>query len=532
MRGERKMAYVIGFDFGNMNSFPCFISDIDLNQGRMGGNMHDLLPANKSCGIPSVFFYSNKVRMTADTKPLPWCGDDAVRTAAKPLQNRKNLLKRHLGQKLVLDDREFTYDEAIVQVIQYCIRSANKILKEGWLEETNLISISYPATYTSAQRERLVELVEMATLEDGRHLKVFGTIAEPAAAALDYLAEYAKSSKETTVLTYDLGGGTFDLSLVTAYPEGRLNANGNRYYYDIINSRGIPNLGGHEFDEGLFKLAKEKIGKELTPGLNNVIYSQVEEAKIELTNNEETVLSYYDIEMGEYVDIPVTRKEFEDKTKDLVQKTVEKTREMLNDHRNQRPEVILLTGGASQMPMIQEAIKAAFPEYKDKIIYFRPSKAIAYGAARFGAVEENADPSDADEKENSPIIQRTMYDLGVRIYHNVDDKEGYIETLISEGTEVPCLAPEKKLYTLVADQSKLRFEIYEAKNNHPDVNQIREDYTYIMEVTLDLKRKCKPGTPAVVRMGVNKKGILTFGAYDPENPRNKIDNTAELKNLS
>ena len=470
--------------------------------------------------------------MTADTKPLPWCGDDAVRTVAKPLQNRINLLKRHLGQKLVLDDREFTYDEAIVQVIQYCIRGANKILKEGWLEETNLISISYPATYTSAQRERLVELVEMATLEDGRHLKVFGTIAEPAAAALDYLAEYAKSSRETTVLTYDLGGGTFDLSLVTAYPEGRLNANGNRYYYDIINSRGIPNLGGHEFDERLFALLKEKIGQNLSPGLNNVLYSEVEKTKIELTNNEESVPSYYDIEMGEYVDIPVIRKEFEDKTKDLVQKTVEKTREMLNDHRNQRPEVILLTGGASQMPMIQEAIKAAFPEYKDKIIYFRPSKAIAYGAARFGAVEENVDPSDVDKKENSPIIQRTMYDLGVRIYRNVDDEKGYIETLISEGTEIPCLAPEKKLYTLFANQSKLRFEVYEAKNNHPDVNRIREDYTYIMEVTLDLKRKCKPGTPAVVCMGVNKKGILTFGAYDPENPSNKIDNTAELKNLS
>lgn len=528
------MAKVIGLDFGNDNSFPCFISDIDLTNGRMGGTVHDLLPANKSCGIPSVFFYSNKVRKTENTKPLPWCGDDAVRTVARPLENRVRLLKRHLGQKLVLDDREFTYDEAIVQVIQYCIRSANKILKEGWLEETNLVSISYPATYTYAQRERLIQLVEKATLEDGTHLKVFGTIAEPAAAALDYLAEYARSQKETTVLTYDLGGGTFDLSLVTAYPEGRLNANGNRYYYDVINSRGIANLGGNEFDERMFELLKEKAGGNLSPAVTRMFRSLSETTKIELSNNEEAVPQYYDNDMGEYVDVPVTRSEFEAKTKDLVQRTIEKTREMLDDHKNQKPEIILLTGGASQMPMIRNAMEKAFPEYKDKIIYFRPSKAIAYGAARFGAVEENVSASnpDTEQKDDSPIVQRTMYDLGVRVYHSKEDKEGYILPLIPAGMKLPCFTNGRPLYTLHEKQTAIRFEVYEAKNSHPDVNQIQKDYTYIMEVTLNFKHECEPGTPAMVSMGVGKKGTLTIWVHDPENKDNKIDKTVKLKNLS
>lgn len=71
---------------------------------------------------------------------------------------------------------------------------------------------------------------------------------------MDYLAEFAKSSAETTVLTYDLGGGTFDLGLVAAYPKGRQNASGHTYYYDIINTDGINDLGGTEFDEVMYQI--------------------------------------------------------------------------------------------------------------------------------------------------------------------------------------------------------------------------------------------------------------------------------------
>ena len=139
-------------------------------------------------------------------------------------------------------------------MIQHCIRRANKQLEARFLITTNLVSLSYPATYTCAQRQRLIELAEEATLEDGTKVEVFGTIAEPAAAALDYLAEFAKTDKDTTILTYDLGGGTFDLALVAAYPKGRKRQTGETYYYDIINARGISKLGGVEFDDVMYKL--------------------------------------------------------------------------------------------------------------------------------------------------------------------------------------------------------------------------------------------------------------------------------------
>lgn len=242
---------IIGLDFGNFNSFACFISDFEITK-RMGGMVHDLLPPRLQEGIPSVYFYSRRVGEKL-------VGENAVRPRAVPLQNRLRYLKRHLGETTQLDGMTISYDEAITDVIQHCIRSANKQLHDGWQMTTNLVSLSYPAAYTCTQKQRLIELAEKATLEDGTNIKVYGTIAEPAAAALDYLAEFAKSNKDTTVLTYDLGGGTFDLGLVSVYPKGRKNRYGYTYYYDIINARGISKLGGAEFDDVIFRILSSKV---------------------------------------------------------------------------------------------------------------------------------------------------------------------------------------------------------------------------------------------------------------------------------
>ena len=154
---------IIGIDFGNYNTFPCFISDFDPGT-RMGGTVHDLLPSGLQDGIPSVFYYSKKVGVL--------CGEEAVRTRARPANNRIRNLKRHLGDSITLDDRTISYGEAITSVIQHCVRRANEQLHAGWQMTTNQISLSYPASYTSAQLQRLIELAEQATLADGTPVKV------------------------------------------------------------------------------------------------------------------------------------------------------------------------------------------------------------------------------------------------------------------------------------------------------------------------------------------------------------------------
>ena len=348
---KEKNKPVIGMDFGNCYSFLSYISDFD-GKTRLGGNVHDLLPGGLNEGIPSVFFYSK----AAGTL----CGETAVRGRAKPVQNRINRLKRHLGETMTLDGREISYDEAITEVIQHCVRSANKKLQSGWQMTTNEIALSYPATYTSAQRQRLIELAEKASLADGTQVHVSGTIAEPAAAGLDYLSRFG-SDKETTVLVYDLGGGTFDLALVALYPKGRTNGDGD-YYYDILAVDGLEDVGGGEFDEIMYQLIEQKLQVPLNPSHKAALRAEAEKIKKDLTFD-----AYADAEVlynNEYLTVRVTREEFETASRELLMRTIEATKKMFERHSNQKPETIILTGGASQMPMVKRALEEAFPEYK------------------------------------------------------------------------------------------------------------------------------------------------------------------------
>lgn len=517
---------IIGIDFGNYNTFPCFISDFDPGT-RMGGTVHDLLPSGLQDGIPSVFYYSKKVGVL--------CGEEAVRTRARPVNNRIRNLKRHLGDSIILKDGEddedgvvISYDDAITSVIQHCVRRANEQLHAGWQMTTNQISLSYPASYTSAQLQRLIELAEQATLADGTPVKVVGTIREPAAAALDYLAEYAQTKEETTVLTYDLGGGTFDLALVAAYPGGRENREGGIYYYDTIAHGGLSNVGGTEFDKVVYQLVLSKLDVPLKPIHKNTLQRQAEAIKIALSTDDyvEEELFYED----DFLPFQITQQEFEEAASGLLQQTIDATRQMLLEHPNQQPELILLTGGASKMPMIKKALEEALPQFKDRIIYFRPSRAIAYGAARFGTAEVNQDPAG----DTTMVQQRTVFDLGVRFYNGTDDKVGHIATYIPAGTPIPYAGEYHGSRTLHEKQRYSGFEVYEAVVSNPDRNNVFEDYVQIMEVTVDHGEGGVPvGTENESRLQVDKLGVLTIQArMKTDDGMKPVESTVQLTNLS
>lgn len=514
---------IIGFDFGNYNCFASYIGhrpDIQADGDRLGGMA---IPLMQGAGIPSAFFYSEKRKDPS----LPWCGEKTLSTQATPVKNRVRLLKRHLGESITLDDRTFSYDEMIVQVAQHCLRKAYADLKmKEPKAQTNRITLSYPATYTCAQRQRLIELMEQVTLENGEPVRVVGTIAEPAAAALDYLADQAKTDAETTVLTYDFGGGTFDLALVCAYPKGRKNKRGNTYYYDIINTRGIGDLGGADFDAVLLDLAKRK-AKEARCNLNRMelmrLESNIESYKMELS-------AYPSIEFDVLTDdggveyIEIRRTEFENAVRPLVQRTIDQTRTLLTDYPDGKPEYILLTGGASRMPIIMEEMKKAFPEYADKIIYYRPEEAISFGAARFGTVEEEEDTGKV------VVQQRTMYDLGDTCYD--DDGSEMVEVFIPAGTELPCESEYHNFMTRGKTQKYVRFSVYEAKRADADCKNVNDDYTEIMRGELDLGRECPFHTRVSSRFVVDKLGCLTVEAFETEDPSVLLKKSVELKNLS
>ncbi len=516
-KSKAKSKPVIGVDFGNCYSFLSYISDFD-DKTRLGGNVHDLVPGGLNEGIPSMFFYSEETGIL--------CGDAAVRGRAKPVENRVNRLKRHLGETMTLDGKEISYDEAITEVIQYCVRAANKKLQSGWQLTTNEIALSYPVSYTSVQRQRLIELAEKATLADGTPVHVSGTLAEPAAAGLDYLAKFG-TNEDTIALVYDLGGGTFDLALVALYPKGRTSGDGV-YYYDILAKDGLEDVGGGEFDDIMYKLIVQKFQAkyqvQLYPSHKAALQLEAEKTKKELTFD-----TYVEVELlynNEYLSISITREEFEEASSTLLMRTIEATKKMFEGHSNQKPETIILTGGASQMPMVERALEKAFPEYKeDKIKISNPSRAIADGVARYGTAEAMNDIGG--------IRKRVGYDIGIRFYHSVDDKNGYISTYIPAGTPVPCQSAYNNSTTLHENQRSSRFSVYEAKKPNPNPERVEEDYTEIMRVILDHGKGVPKGTCNETRLCIDEElELLTIEAREADHPEKPIKSEVELKNVS
>ena len=119
---------VIGLDFGNYNSFPCFIDDFDPDT-KIGGDVHKLIPHTEEYGIPSVYFYSQKKGV--------FHGYDAMSSRAVPHTNRLRYLKRQLGETVAVDGKDISIDEAITEVIQYCVRIANKQLLSDFRKTTS-----------------------------------------------------------------------------------------------------------------------------------------------------------------------------------------------------------------------------------------------------------------------------------------------------------------------------------------------------------------------------------------------------------
>ena len=127
---------------------------------------------------------------------------------------------------------------------------------------------------------------------------------------------------------------------------------------------------------------------------------------------------------------------------------------------------------------------------------------------------------------------RVGYDIGIRFYHSVDDESGYISTYIPAGTPIPFQAAYQNSTTLHEDQRYSGFSVYEANKAHPNSEQVAEDYTEIMKVSLDHGRGVPKGTRNESRLCIDKLGVLTIEAHEADHPEKPIESTVELKNLS
>lgn len=257
---------------------------------------------------------------------------------------------------------------------------------------------------------------KMATRQAGElaGLNVLNIVHEPTAAALNYCSREFKENRK--VMVYDLGGGTFDITLFDFCVDEQ-----GKSLLDVIKTGGDDRLGGIDWDSRLFDLMcqkyvdHEEVSIELSDmddDLKSIIRAEVEEVKQSLSQlNKKSVKIVYD---GTRIPIEVTRQEFEECSQDLVIRTMSFVHSLLSDVHLSADDVdlVLLVGGSTLMPMIKNAVEALFP---NKVRVEQPHLAVAKGAALSAACEYNERLLNIQEKitQGKTISQEEKEALGV-----------------------------------------------------------------------------------------------------------------------
>ncbi|MBF1751415.1 MAG: Hsp70 family protein, partial [Veillonella sp.] len=325
------MAKVIGIDLGTTNSCVAVME---------GGEPTVITNQEGARTTPSVVgFAKNGERLV---------GQLAKRQAVSNPENTIISIKRHMGSdyKVTVEGKSYTPQEISAMILQKIKADAEAYLGEPVKQAV----ITVPAYFTDAQRQATKDAGSIAGLE------VLRIINEPTAAALAYGVDKDEDGK---VLVFDLGGGTFDVSILEL-GDG---------VFEVLATSGNNHLGGDDFDQRIMNYLIEEFKKETGIDLSNDkladqrLKEAAEKAKIELSGVASTNINLpfitADATGPKHLDVTLTRAKFEELTADLVQATIEPTRKAMNDAGLSASYIdkVLLVGGSSRIPAVQEAIK-------------------------------------------------------------------------------------------------------------------------------------------------------------------------------
>ncbi len=426
-----------GVDLGTTNSSIAYLNN---------GNAVALPVEEGSALVPSV------ISLDERTGQIMVGRQAKNRLAAFP-EHTVRSVKRLIGKeiRIPLGAREFSPEELSSFILQYLSRRAGELLGQ----EIKRTVITVPAFFNDAQRRATIRAGELAGLE------VVRIINEPTSASLVYdYASFNGEEKSPYLMVYDLGGGTFDLSILEVKGEIK----------EVLASCGDTVLGGDDFDDRLagffLRHLKEKTGfdfsgspKSFRVRLNNI----AEKAKIALSDApysrvEEIALSNLN---GQPVnlDLEVGRREYEELIADLVEKTILKVEEALREANLSSADIgkIILVGGATRTPLVQRRLAEVF----DRPIHHSidPDLCVALGAAvQSGLI--------AGEPLGHILLDVTAHSLGVKTIDTFDEQTGdadYFSVIIPRNTKVPVRKAE--VYFTVRDrQEGVEVEVYQGES--------------------------------------------------------------------
>ncbi len=484
------MGKIIGIDLGTTNSCVAV----------MEGNEPVVIPNDEGRRTtPSVVaFLDNGERKI---------GDPAKRQAITNPTRTISSIKRYMGQRysevgievdrstyktvkgdndtvrVEIDDRKYTAQEISAMVLQKMKKTAEDFLGQ---EVTEAV-ITVPAYFNDSQRQATKEAGQIAGLEVKR------IINEPTAAALAFGLD--KKGQDRTIAVYDLGGGTFDISILEL-GDG---------VFEVKSTNGDTHLGGDDFDQVIidhladtFK-AQENMNLKKDPMALQRLKEAAEKAKIELSASAETEINLPYITavdgVPKHLVLKLTRSKFEQLADDLVARTLKPCAEALKDaglDKNDIDEVILV-GGSTRIPKIQEAVEQFFGKKPNKGV--NPDEVVAIGAAIQGGVLSG-------DVQDVLLLDVTPLSLGIETMGNVFD------VVIEANSTIP--TKKSKTYSTAADNQP-SVEIHILQGERPMARDNRPIGRFILDGIPPAPR----GVPQVeVTFDMDANGILNVSAKD------------------
>ena len=468
-----KKEFVVGIDLGTTNSVIAWM--------KPDGNVEVIPNAEGSRITPSVVAFTKTGEILV--------GEPAKRQMILNPDRTIKSIKRKMGSdyKVRIDDKEYTPQEISALILKKLKKDAESYLGG----EIKRAVITCPAYFNDAQRQATKEAGIIAGLD------VLRIINEPTAAALAYGLD--KKPGEQKVLVYDLGGGTFDVSILEI-GDGVI---------EVIATSGNNHLGGDDFDQRLIDWMAEEFKKQHGIDLREDkqalqrLRDAAEKAKIELSTKLETEVNLPFITATQsgplHLEMRITRSLFESLTKDLVEMTRGPIERALSDAKLSPNDIdeIILVGGMTRVPMIQNFIKDIFGKEPNKGV--NPDEAVAIGAAIQSAIlagEEGAKGRDI------VLVDVTPLTLGIEI------KGGLFEPIIPRNTKIP--VKKSKIFTTVEDyQTEVEIRVYQGERS------IAKDNIFLGSFKLIGIPPAPRGVPQIeVTFDIDSDGIVNVSAKD------------------